>query len=168
MSRSPHRLRADPGEAWQRLLFGEIVRAHGGPVTVRDERDLRLPRSGRWESGLARLRPALDDALGATALAVAWRWACAEAGANAWPGLPLVARKATDAVVRVASIEPLAAFESGEQVTEQGGALRWELLLPSGVAGVGVDRAGGIDYGDVDRIAEIAAAWLEADWRRVG
>lgn len=168
MSRSPHRHRADAAEAWQRLLFGEIVRARGGIVTVRDERDLRLPRSGRWESGLARLRPALDDALGATALAVSWRWACAELDANAWPGLPLIARKATDAAVHVAPMPELAVFSSGERVFEQGGAVRWELVLPSGTASVGVDRASGVDFGEVDRIAAIAAAWFDADWRRVG
>lgn len=168
MARSPHRYRGDAAEVWSRLLFGELVRAIGEDVVVRAEPDLKLPRSGRWEEGLARIRPALDDSLGSTALAVAWRWTCADLAANAWPGLPLIAKKATDARVTAASMSELAVFASGVAIVESGGATCWELHLPSGVSSVGLAKALRTDLGEVDRIADIAAAWLDRPFVRRG
>ena len=168
MARSPHRYRGDAAEVWSRLLFGELVRVMGEDVVVRDEPDVKLPGSGRWEEGLARIRPALDDALGSTALAVALRWSCADLAANAWPGLPLIARKATDARVTGASMSELAVFASGAAIVETGGATSWELRLPSGISSVGVVSASRTDFGEVDRIADIAAAWLDRPYVRTG
>jgi hypothetical protein len=122
---------------------------------VLDQETIRLPRSGRWESGLGRVTPALDDALGATAFAVAWRWACAEKEANAWPGLPLIAQKAVDApIIRHAG--PALAISSGVVVRAAAGARTWEL---HGSA-ISVDRADAADWREVDRLADVAAAWL--------
>ncbi len=166
MSRSPHRFRADPAEVWKTLLFGEIVRAVDRDVTVREDRSIRLPRSGHWESGLARIRPALDDALGATALAVAWRWACAEFDANAWPGLELVARKATDRAVQSGPMQEMARFAGGGGVIDGGGSRCWSLWRDGRcIAAVGVD---GVEAPpeEIDRTAAILAAWLDAEVRR--
>ena len=168
MSRSPHRFRADPAEVWKVLLFGEIVRAIDLDVTVREGPSIRLPRSGHWESGLARIRPALDDSLGATALAVAWRWACAEQEANAWPSLELVARKATDRFICVEPMEELARYAGGGGVVDVGGARCWSLWREGRcISSIGVD---GIDVSSeaIDRTADVLAAWLDADWKRSG
>jgi hypothetical protein len=170
MSRSLHRLRADEGEVWRLLLFGEVVRAVDRAVVVRDVPTIRLPRSGRWESGLARVRPALDDALGSTALAVAWRWACAECGENAWPGLDLVARKATDRDVRVdAGMGLPARFDGGGEILEEAGtgtgARSWSLDLDGRQrVSVGVRGVGAVDWSGVDRTADVLAAWLDRPW----
>lgn len=162
MSRSPHRLRGDAAECWRVVLFGELVRVLDAPVAVRAGESVRLPRSGRWETGLARIRPALDDALGATAFAVAWRWASAERGASAWPSLELVARKAVDHPVTQAEQSALAVV-AGTHVTEGPGGVRsWVLSLPEGESVVSVDAER--DWSEVDRIADIVAAWLDAPW----
>jgi hypothetical protein len=168
MSRSPHRLRGDAAEGWQALLFGEILREIGGAWLVREAPAIKLPRSGRWESGLGRITPALDDALGATAFAVAWRWACAERQANAWPGWSGIARHALDAPVTEGACEGLALASDGTRLsiaaTSQGpGARGWRLLLPQ-PAEIWVSDGGGRDWSEVDRIADVAAAWLDADW----
>lgn len=171
MSRSPHRLRADPAEVWTRLLFGELVRAVDRDVTVRDEPTIRLPRSGRWETGLARVRPALGDALGSTALAVAWRWACVDQGALAWPGLNLVARKATGRRVVTAAVDALARFEGGGAVLEgrAAGACSWTLRLADGKEiAVSLTGPAAGSLSEVDRLADVAAAWLDATWAREG
>ncbi len=170
MSRSPHRLRADADEVWRWLLFGEILRAVDRPVVVRDEPTIRLPRSGRWESGLARVRPALDDALGSTALAVAWRWACAERDELAWPGLGLVAGKATDRPVRLdAGLEAWARFEGGGEVVAKTGARTWRLHLDASRSlDIGVRGLTGVDWSPVDRCADALAAWLDLPWTVVG
>jgi hypothetical protein len=168
MSRSVHRERGDAAEAWRVLLFGALVRAVDEPVVVRAGPLIRLPRSGRWETGLARLRPALDDALGSTGLAVAWRWACAETGGNAWPSLELVARKATDRDVTAGVLTSMARFEAACEVVEDGGAVRWELQLPGRVVSVGLSSPREADFRDVDLVANVAAAWLDLSWRRVG
>jgi hypothetical protein len=170
MSRSPHRHRADEGEVWRLLLFGEIVRAVDRPTVVRDEPTIRLPRSGRWESGLARVRPALDDALGATALAVAWRWASAERDELSWPGHPLVAAKATDRPVRVeAGLEAWARFDGGGEVGDGPGDRTWTLLLDDRRhVALGVRGVTGIDWSPVDRCADVLAAWLDRPWRGGG
>jgi hypothetical protein len=169
MSRSPHRYRADAAELWSRLLFGELVRAIDREVVVRDEANLRLPRAGRWETGLARVRPAFDDALGSTALAVAWRWACAESDALCWPGLPLIAEKATDRPVRRAFLrDELALFVGGGRIAADGGRCRWLLWRADGLrASIAVEGVS-FDPHEVDRAADVAAAWFEADWRREG
>ncbi len=170
MSRSPHRHRADVDEVWQLLLFGEIVRAVERPLVVRDEPSVRLPRSGRWESGLARVRPALDDALGSTALAVAWRWACAAQGENAWPGLGLVARKATDRERRLdATLVPWASFGAGGEVIAQEGERTWRLALDHRrIISIGVRGLRGVDWCEVDRTADVLAAWLDRPWSVAG
>jgi hypothetical protein len=164
MSKSPHRFRGDAAESWRAVLFGEIVRGLDVPLAVRDEATIKLPNSGHWESGLARLRPALDDALGSTAFAVAWRWACVETQANAWPGLPLIARKATDRAVTAEAMAPLATH--GHLTIQEGaGARAWRLRLPDGSESVvGVSGTSPRDWGEVDRVAHVLAAWLDADW----
>lgn len=168
MSKSPHRLRGDPSEAWRVLLFGEVLRTLDAPAIVRAEPTIKLPRSGRWESGLARLRPALDDALGHTALAVAWRWSCAELDANAWPSLGLVARKATDHPVEEQPLDAMARI--GDVVVRDGpsGGRMWVLALPGGASVVSVENAGCLDWSEMDRIAAIAAAWFDVEWHVEG
>jgi hypothetical protein len=173
MARSPHRLRGDPAECWERLLFGEILRAADRPVSVLAEPTILLPKSGRWETGLARLRPALDDALGSTALAVAWRWACAETAGHAWPGWPLLARVATDRTVTTHDAGPRAVLLGPRPVDVEEapapGSRSWTLLLPEGRSvTVGVPIVVEGRWEEVDRIADIAAAWLGAPWRRTG
>lgn len=164
MSKSPHRLRGDPAEAWRTLLFGEILRTLDAPAIVRAEPTIKLPRTGRWESGLARLRPALDDALGATAFAVAWRWACAEVDANAWPSLGLVARKAVDHAIDERPLDVLARVGDVVLRDGQGPGRAWVLALPGGVSVVSAENAGYRDWSGVDRIADIAAAWFDVPW----
>ena len=172
--RSPYRLRAGPAEVWERLLAGELMRVIDRPLQVRGEQSIRLPGSGRWEAGLARIRPAFDDMLGDTALAVAWRWACAERGCNAWPGWPLLAAKATDQAIEV--VDGLASHAMSTDTVlrivsdPDGGALAWRLALPEGPATIGLagDRARlrSIDVDRIDRVADMAAAWLDASWSR--
>ena len=159
----PHR-RADPADCWSHLLFGELVRLAQRPVVVREDRTIRLPRSGRWQQGLARLRPGLDDALGSTALAIAWRWACAETEARGWPSLQLIAERATDSGVRAAPMAELARFAGGGRIVDGPGEVTWELgaLARLGITGLAAD------WREVDRIAAIAAAWLDQPWRRIG
>lgn len=166
MSRSPHRHRGDAAETFTRIVFGELVRAARQACVVRGEAEVRLPRSGCWESGLARVRPALDDALGATAFALAWRWACAECAANAWPDLPRIARHATDHRVDVAGIGALACFADGNAVVESGGQVRWELEDRGRWTGIGMVATPAFDLGPVDAVADIAAAWLDRAWRK--
>lgn len=165
MSKSPHRLRGDASEVFRYLLFGEILRAFELPAEVRDEPSIRLPMTGRWEQGLARVRPSLDDALGATAFAVAWRWASAEHDRNAWPGLVLVARKAVDVEIVPARLDVMARMRVGDRVIEvregpwNEGDRGWRLA--PGVGEILVRGAEGVAFGEVERIAEIARAWLE-------
>lgn len=166
MSRSPHRLRGDAAEAWRMLLYGEVLRALEASMlaglTVQDGPTVKLPRSGRWQTGLSALRPALDDdVLGHTALAVAWRWACAQVGANAWPSVALVASKAVDAPFRQATQKPLA-VSAGCVIDEAPGEGRmWQLLLDTpATLRVWTERE--VDFTEVDRVANIAAAWLDA------
>lgn len=172
MSRSPHRLRGDAAEAWRTLLFGEVLRALDesmlAGLTVRASSTVKLPRSGRWQTGLSALRPALDDdVLGHTALAVAWRWACAEVGANAWPSLALVAHKAVDAPLCEADQQPLARA-AGCVVDEGPGAGRvWRLALDT-PAVLRVQTSQPVDFTEVDRVARIAAAWLDRPWHSEG
>lgn len=163
MSRSPHRLLGGPADCWRLVLLGGILRALDADAEVVPEPIVRLPRTGRWETGLARLRPALDDALGATAFAVAWRWARAEADRNAWPGATLVARKAIDGTVHPLSAGTgLLARAAGVEVVEGAGERVWRLEGAGALAVRGrIDR----DWREVDRIADVAAAWLDADWR---
>lgn len=171
MSRSPHRFRADAAEAWCLLLFGEALRAleDAGEehFVVRAGESVKLPRSGRWQTGLAVLRPALDDdVLGDTALAVAWRWACADVEANAWPSIGLVARKALRRPPAVAEQRPWAMAE--KVMLAQGGGgdgHAWTLELPEPVA-FRVEGASGVDFSRVDRVADIAAAWFDVGWAR--
>ncbi len=170
MSKSPHRLRGDAADCWRAILIGEILRAVGGPATVRSGPTIRLPRAGRWQDGLGRIAPALDDALGATAFAVAWRWACAEAGANAWPGFELIARKAVDGAVTVGPGTPLAwdLGEVGAAVvgTSMVGGRTWRLALAP-VVDISVSIPGAADWTEVDRMADITAAWFDAPWEVV-
>ena len=170
MSRSLHRHRADVDEVWQWLLFGEIVRAVDRPLVVRDEPSIRLPRSGRWEAGLARVRPALDDALGSTALAVACRWACAAQGENAWPGLGLVANKATDREQRLdVTLVPWASFSGGGEVIARDGERTWRLALDvRRHVSIGVRGVDDVDWSEVDRTADVLAAWLDLPWNVAG
>ena len=166
MSRSPHRLRGDVAECWRAVLFGEIVRAVGGPLTVRAEPTIRLPRSGRWESGLGRITPALDDALGATAFAVAWRWACAEVGANAWPGWPLIAAKSVDGPIVTGDGVALAWDVGGQgvSITDRpplSGGRSWRLRLEREVSEIAVRGALDVDWTAVDGIADVLAAWFD-------
>jgi len=148
------------------LLLGEVLRALDpsmlSDLTVRDSPTVKLPRSGRWQTGLSALRPALDDdVLGHTALAVAWRWACAEVGANAWPSVALIAAKAIDTPLKQAAQQPLAS-SAGCIIDEAPGAGRaWTLLLDE-PATLRVWTAGEVDFTEVDRVASIAAAWLDA------
>jgi len=174
--RSPYRLRAGPAEVWERLLAGELIRVVDRPLQVRGEQSFRLPGSGRWEAGLARIRPAFDDMLGDTALAVAWRWACAERGCNAWPGWPLLAAKATDQPVEVVeelpawAMSPDGALRIDDQPASAGAALRWRLELPEGPVTVVLSgdrqQLRSIDTDRVDRVADMTAAWFDVPWRR--
>lgn len=171
MSRSPHRLRGDPAECWQAILFGEILREFGGPAILRDSPTIRLPRSGRWESGLGRVTPALDDALGATAFAIAWRWACVELQANAWPGWSQIARHAIGEHVVETSQGALAhdIGKSRKAITgvPEGTAPRsWRLLLPTPVA-ICVSDGRETDWTEVDRLADVVASWLDVSWEVV-
>lgn len=171
MSRSPHRLRGDAAEIWRLILFGEVLRALDDAglqaTTVRANVTVKLPRSGRWQTGLAALRPALDDdVLGHTALAVAWRWACAETGANAWPSVALVAAKAVDVPVVEAEQAPLALSPDFVIDDEPGDGRRWRLHL-SEPSVLRVHTAESVDFGEVDRVADIASAWLQTRWSLV-
>lgn len=168
MSHSPHRLRGDAAEAWRLLLFGEVLRALEDAglqqVTVRANVSVKLPRSGRWQTGLAAMRPALDDdVLGHTALAVAWRWACAEFDANAWPSVGLVAKKAVDVPVVEAEQAPLA-FSPQFVIDETSGDGRQWCLHLSEPSVLRVRGADSVDFSEVDRIADIASAWLQTRW----
>lgn len=169
MSRSPHRLRGDAAEAWRLLLFGEVLRAleEAGltQVNVRDAPTVKLPRSGRWQTGLSVLRPALDDdVLGHTALAVAWRWACAELEANAWPSVSLVAHKAVEIPIESRQQDALATG-SDLLIDESPGAGRQWVLLLAQPSVLRVRAKADVDYAQVDRVAGIAAAWFGVKWR---
>jgi len=160
--KSPRRELGGPPDAWRLVLLGECVRVLDRPVRVRPESVQRLPNSGHWERGLAQLRPAMDDVLGATAFAVAWRWGCASIGRNAWPGAALVCEKATD---RLVTVEPgLPAFaQSGEfRLFPDVGDRSWIL---EGVATFGVSGpVARVDWSEVDRVADIVSAWLDVPW----
>jgi len=151
----------DAADCWRLILTGEIVRAAGAPASVRDEPPIVLGRSGRWQTGLARLGPALDDALGATAFAVAWRMACAQHGRRAWPGARMVAETAVGELVGACE-EGLACagcvrvFDSARSDADRS----W--VLGAGEAVVAV--IGAIEWTEIDRTADIAAAWLDLDW----
>ncbi len=138
-------------------------------MVVRDEPTIRLPRSGRWETGLGCIAPALDDALGATAFAVAWRWACAEKEANAWPGLSLIASKAVDEPVTVTETDALATW-SGRSVARvvpapvDAGGRSWSLRLPERAAVLSISDGRAADWSEVNRIADIVAAWFDVPW----
>lgn len=171
MSHSPHRLRGDAAEIWRLILFGEVLRALEGSglegLTVRASPTVKLPRSGRWQTGLAALRPALDDdVLGHTALAVAWRWACAQMGANAWPSVALVAAKAVDAPVVEAQQAPLALSRDFVIDDAPGEGRQWCLHL-SKPSVLRVHAAESVDFSEVDHIADIASAWLQTRWSLV-
>jgi hypothetical protein len=156
--RSPYRLLGGPSDCWRLLLAGEILRAIDADAEVLPEEVVSLPRTGRWETGLARIRPALDDALGSTAFAVAWRWASAEQGRSAWPGLTLVAQKATDRRVSPLWSPGILARADGVELATGGLTRAWVL---EGGARIGVRGGGSVDWREVDRIAAIVAAWLD-------
>ncbi len=158
---SPHGKRAGPEEALFRLVFGEIVRLVDRPIVVREDATVRLPRAGAWETGLARLRPAFDDVLGGTALALAYRWSCAQWGRNAWPSWELIACRATDQPVRGEPMARLARFEGGGAILEGRGEMTWALEGGAGLGTVGI----AFDRAPIDRVADIAAAWLGLPWR---
>ena len=65
MSKSPHRFRGNAAECWRYLIAGEVMRVLDAPLVVADVPAVKLPKSGHWEAGLARVRPALDDSLDA-------------------------------------------------------------------------------------------------------
>lgn len=160
----------DAADCWRLLLLGEILRALDLPVRVRDEPPRPLRRTGRWESGVGALRPALDDALGGTAFALAYRWASAEQGRRAWPGALLVAEKAVDREVSAADLPELAlALRPAAPVRIHAapgpvGGRTWLLSGARRLAAVSVDDAGAADWAGVDRTADIAAAWLDLSW----
>lgn len=164
MSRSPHRFRGDAAECWITVLFGEALRALDRPVTVPAGGNVKLPKSGHWESGLARIRPSLDDALGATAFAVAWRWACAEVNANAWPGLALVAEKAVDSAVYVGEPGVLAQAGDVSIAAGEGAGRRWVAKIDGREVVLRVSTPDAADWASVDRIADVLAAWLDVTW----
>lgn len=163
VSHSPHRYRGDPAECWRSVLFGEILRAIDRPAVIAPQETIRLPRSGRWESGLGRITPALDDALGATAFAVAWRWACAEKEANAWPGLPEIARHALEAPCSVGAVAGLAVIAGSAPITITAAKAERNWLLGD-IAVIGVSRVDAADWSEVDRIADILSAWFDVPW----
>jgi hypothetical protein len=163
--KSPYRFRGDAPECWRAILFGEIVRSLDLPVQVREDPSIRLPQTGRWENGLAQVRPALDDTLGATAFAVAWRWVTTEKRDHAWPGLPLIAQKATDQSVKIARMEPMAICGGSIQILEGAGERTWRATFPFHVRSeISVSGAKDHDWSEVDRVADMLAAWLHAEW----
>lgn len=171
MSRAANRDRGVPAECFRAILFGEILRAFDRPVTVRADRDLRLPRTGRWERGLAQLRPALgDESLGSTAFALAWRWVSTECGTQGWPSLQRIASHATDCPIAVAEIEELALIDLGggqqariveAEVGREGRSWIYSASFPPGErTTLSVGNPGDLDFHEVDRIAGIVVAWL--------
>lgn len=110
----------------------------------------------------------MDDVLGDTAFALAYRWATAERGERTWPGALLVAQKATDRTVEAEAMESLACCRVGEWAIAEGAppsqGRGWTLLSPKPLT-IHVDDARLAPWEEVDRIADIASAWLGIDWR---